>query len=163
MKKAKARGKYCYDYPHPAVTVDIVLFHRTKRGAHVLLIKRGFEPFKGQWALPGGFVDENESLEAAAARELREETGLDGIQLAQIGAFGEPGRDPRGHTVSVAFGAVIDDVPKTKAADDAEEVAWHVVARPPTPLAFDHKKILRVARERILDHRTVASRRREKK
>ena len=162
MKKSKARGKYCYDHPRPAVTVDIVLFKRAKRGAHVLLIKRMREPFKGQWALPGGFVDENESLEAAAARELREETGLDGIQLAQIGAFGDPGRDPRGHTVSVAFGAVIDDFPETEAADDAEEVAWYVVARPPA-LAFDHKKILRMARERILDHRTGASRGRKKK
>lgn len=162
MKKAKARRKYCYDHPRPAVTVDIVLFRRAKRGAHVLLIKRKREPFKGQWALPGGFVDENESLEAAAARELREETGLDEIQLTQIGAFGEPGRDPRGQTVSVAFGAVIDGFPETEAADDAEEVAWHAVARPPA-LAFDHRKILRVACGRILDHRTRASRGRKKK
>ncbi|HTG14746.1 MAG TPA: NUDIX domain-containing protein, partial [Blastocatellia bacterium] len=66
MKKTKARRKYCYDHPRPAVTVDIVLFHRAKRSPHVLLIKRGREPFKGQWALPGGFVDENESPEAAA-------------------------------------------------------------------------------------------------
>ena len=162
MKKAKARRKYCYDHPRPAVTVDIVLFHRAKRGSHVLLIKRRREPFKDQWALPGGFVDENESLEAAAARELREETGLDGIQLEQIGAFGEPGRDPRGHTVSIAFGALIDDLPDTEAADDAEEVAWQVVARPPA-LAFDHKKILRVAYERILNHRPRSSSGRNKK
>ena len=158
MKKAKARGRYCYDHPHPAVTVDIVLFHRAKSGAHVLLIKRRREPFKGQWALPGGFVDKNESLEAAAARELREETGIDGIELEQIGAFGDPGRDPRGHTVTVAFGAVIDDFPETEATDDAEEVGWHVVARPPA-LAFDHKKILRAACERMLDHRTRSSKR----
>jgi len=95
------KTKYCYDHPRPAVTVDVVLLCR--RPLEVLLIKRGRPPFKGSWALPGGFVDKAESLEAAAARELLEETGIDGIQLKQIGAFGGPGRDPRGHTISVAY------------------------------------------------------------
>ena len=105
MTRAKARRKHCYDHPRPAVTVDIVLFHRLKRGERVLLIRRKRDPFKGRWCLPGGFVDDNESLEAAASRELFEETGLSGIELEQIGAFGDPGRDPRGHTVSVVFAA----------------------------------------------------------
>ncbi len=152
MKKPRARRKYCYDHPRPAVTVDIVLLHRAKRGDRVLLIKRKREPFKARWALPGGFVDEGESLEAAAARELHEETGIQGIELEQIGAFGDPGRDPRGHTVSVGFAAVLEGKPQPKAADDAEDAAWHAVASLP-PLAFDHNKLVRVACERLLGYR----------
>ncbi|MEK6321423.1 MAG: NUDIX hydrolase [Acidobacteriota bacterium] len=137
-----------YEYPRPAVTVDIVLFCRSGSGVDVLLIKRAREPFKGRWAFPGGFVDKDESLEDAAARELLEETGLSELNLEQIGAFGDPGRDPRGHTVSIVFGAVLDDRPEASAADDATDAAWHSAVRPPR-LAFDHKKILRLALERI--------------
>jgi 8-oxo-dGTP diphosphatase len=141
--------KYCYDYPRPAVTVDITLFRRgTSDRVEVLLIKRARGPFKGQWALPGGFVDDDESLEAAAARELREETGLEHITLTQLGAFGDPGRDPRGHTVSVVFTAVLTGEVEAKAADDAEDARWHTARRPPR-LAFDHKKILRAALVRV--------------
>ncbi|HSQ18784.1 MAG TPA: NUDIX hydrolase [Blastocatellia bacterium] len=135
---------YCYDHPRPALTVDIALFHRSENGIEVLLIKRAGEPFKGSWAFPGGFVDQNESLEDAAKRELLEETGVRGIHLEQIGAFGDPGRDPRGHTVSVTFAAVLDRRLEVCAADDAEDSAWHSTRRLPK-LAFDHKKILRVA------------------
>ena len=148
-KKSKKKKQYCYDHPRPSVTVDIVLFYRTPQRAEVLLIKRARPPFKGQWALPGGFVDEDESLEAAAARELKEETGLRGVRLQQVGAFGDPERDPRGHTVSIAFAALLESRAEVKADDDAEVAQWHSVARPPR-LAFDHKKILRVARERML-------------
>jgi 8-oxo-dGTP diphosphatase len=119
----------------------------------VLLIRRKHDPFAGAWALPGGFVDENESLAAAARRELREETGVqNGVDLEQLAACGDPGRDPRGWTVSVAFLARInaDDVNPT-AADDAAEVGWHPLHRPPT-LAFDHAQILERARARLLDH-----------
>jgi 8-oxo-dGTP diphosphatase len=148
-EKSKKKKQYCYDHPRPSVTVDIALFCRSAGRAEVLLIKRAKEPFKGLWALPGGFVDRDESLEAAAARELKEETGLDGIRLEQVGAFGDPGRDPRGHTVSVVFAALLERRAEAKADDDAEDARWHSIARPPR-LAFDHKKILRVARERLL-------------
>jgi 8-oxo-dGTP diphosphatase len=139
---------YCYDYPRPALTVDIVLFHRSADGTEVLLIKRAHDPFKDLWAFPGGFVDEDESLEDAAARELREETGLVGVHFEQIGAFGDPGRDPRGHTVSVVFSAVLDDRVQAAAADDAADAEWHSALAPPE-LAFDHEKILSVALTRM--------------
>jgi len=146
----KLSSKFCYEYPRPAVTVDIVLLHRFQRGLQVLLIKRGKEPFKGVWAFPGGFVDENEALEDAAARELREETGLSEIKLEQIGAFGDPGRDPRGHTVSVVFAAVLNEPRDARAADDASDAQWHSARRPPK-LAFDHGKILKMALKRLKD------------
>jgi 8-oxo-dGTP diphosphatase len=145
---SKLKPKHCYEHPRPAVTVDIILFYREDERIDVLLIKRAREPFKGRWAFPGGFVDNDESLEAAAARELREETGIDRVRLTQVGAFGDPGRDPRGHTISVAFAAVLETRGEAIAADDADDAAWHSVARPPR-LAFDHKKILGVALERV--------------
>jgi 8-oxo-dGTP diphosphatase len=146
--KSKRAQTYRYDHPRPALTVDILLFHRRGNRVEVLLIKRGREPFKGLWAFPGGFVDKDESLEDAAARELLEETGLSGIDLEQIGAFGDPGRDPRGHTVSVAFAAMLDHRIQASAADDAADAAWHSALRPPK-LAFDHKEILSVALKRM--------------
>jgi 8-oxo-dGTP diphosphatase len=148
VSESSGAKKYCYDHPRPSVTVDIVLFHRVRDHFNVLLIKRAREPFKGSWALPGGFVDENESLEAAAARELLEETTISNIDFKQIGAFGDPGRDPRGHTVSIVFAAVIDHSINATAADDASEVAWHSIQHLPE-LAFDHQKILHVAMERM--------------
>jgi 8-oxo-dGTP diphosphatase len=141
---------YCYEHPRPAVTVDIVLFSRASDGVKVLLVKRARDPFKGRWAFPGGFVDKDESLEDAAMRELREETGLDRLSLKQVGAFGDPGRDPRSHTVSIAFAAVLDREREAKGADDAQEARWHPADRPPE-LAFDHDKILRVALERAFE------------
>ena len=139
------------------MTVDIVLFYSAGKRIEVLLIKRAREPFKGRWAFPGGFVDEDESLEDAAARELSEETGLDGIHLEQIGAFGDPGRDPRGHTVSVAFFGLLDERIQANAADDAADVRWHSALRPPK-LAFDHEKILSVALERVFGISLLARR-----
>jgi len=149
------KKKHCYDFPRPAVTVDIVLLRRRSNRVDVLLIKRAREPFKNSWAFPGGFVDEDESLEAAARRELHEETGLEGIDFKQIGAFGDPGRDPRGHTISVAFGAMAPANVNARAADDASDVRWHSALRPP-PLAFDHAKILRLA----LSHFSLAKKKR---
>jgi 8-oxo-dGTP diphosphatase len=143
--------KYCYDYPRPSVTVDIVLFYPAKDGLEILLIQRAKEPFKDHWALPGGFVDKDESLEDAAARELLEETKLRRARFKQIGAFGDPGRDPRGHTVSIAFAAILKSKPKVEGSDDAKEAAWHPVKRLPK-LSFDHKKIIRVALKQMFNN-----------
>jgi 8-oxo-dGTP diphosphatase len=145
--------KHCYDYPRPSVTVDIVLFYAAKDGLEILLIQRAKAPFQNHWALPGGFVDENESLEAAAARELLEETKLRRARFKQLGAFGDPGRDPRGHTVSIAFGAILKSKPKVEGSDDAKAAAWHPVKRLPK-LAFDHKKIIRAALKTMMDNET---------
>lgn len=125
-----------------------MVFYRHEDSFEVLLIKRAGEPFEGRWAFPGGFVNQDESLEDAAARELLEETGLDGIHLEQIGAFGDPGRDPRGHTVTVVFAGMLDEPGLVSAADDASDAAWHPALRPPK-LAFDHEKILSVALKRM--------------
>jgi 8-oxo-dGTP diphosphatase len=144
--------QYCYDHPRAALTVDVVLFHLAGDEIEVLLIKRGREPFKGRWAFPGGFVDKDESLEAAAARELREETGIRGVKLEQLAAFGDPGRDPRGHTVSVVFFGIANNRRAAIAADDAVEAEWHSASNPPK-LAFDHRKILRAAMERLAERR----------
>ena len=148
--RSKRSKSYCYEHPRPAVTVDIVLFYPVGNRVEVLLIKRAGEPFKGLWAFPGGFVDEDESLETAADRELLEETGLSNIHLDQIGAFGDQGRDPRGHTVSVVFAAVLDHRARARAADDSADVAWHSARRPPK-LAFDHRKILNLALKKMAD------------
>jgi 8-oxo-dGTP diphosphatase len=139
---------YCYEYPRPALTADVVVLREGIARLEVLLIKRASDPFKGRWALPGGFVDENEPLEAAAARELREETSLSLSNLEQIGAFGKPGRDPRGHTVAIAFLGIVHGECSVVPADDAEDAAWHSAKRPP-PLAFDHREILRAALDRF--------------
>src|SRR5437870_12542793 len=98
---------HCYEFPRPSVTVDIILM-ATEPRPRVLLIKRKAEPFAGKWAFPGGFVDEGESLAAAAKRELKEETSLSVEELAQLQTFGDPGRDPRGWTVSVVYFARVD-------------------------------------------------------
>ena len=147
----------------------------------MLLIRRGGAPFRGSWALPGGFVEEHESLERAAARELQEETSVSGLRLEQLGAFGDPGRDPRGHTVSVAYWAFLHTPPRATAADDAAEVQWMPLSAlaladdPPSPtgrgkakpsrrnsrglaqLAFDHKRIINLARQRLRDRLAAPS------
>jgi 8-oxo-dGTP diphosphatase len=143
------KKKYCYDYPRPAVTVDIVVVSREAK-PRVLLIRRKHEPFEGWWAIPGGFVDPDESLDAAARRELREETGVEAKQLEQLHTFGEPDRDPRGRTISVVYLARVDaGQVNPEANDDAAEVGWHSLNRPPSRLAFDHAEILAVARKRL--------------
>lgn len=119
------------------VTVDIVLFKSNK----ILLIKRLKDPFKDCWALPGGFVDENEDLEDAAKRELLEETSIKVDALEQVGAFGKPFRDPRSHTVSVAYYGEVSENTIAIAADDAKEAYWFSINDLPE-LAFDHQEII---------------------
>jgi 8-oxo-dGTP diphosphatase len=142
--------RFCYDYPRPGLTADVVLLRETGDGHEVLLIQRGHAPFQGAWALPGGFVNEGEAPEAAARRELREETAIDtGVPLVQVGAFGEPGRDPRGWVVSVAYAATGSwERTVAMAGDDAAGVAWWDVAGLPD-LAFDHAAIIETALERL--------------
>ncbi|MCO6476033.1 MAG: NUDIX hydrolase [Phaeodactylibacter sp.] len=141
---------YTYDYPRPALTVDCVIFgldesHQLK----VLLIQRAHPPFEGQWALPGGFVDMDEGLEAAALRELEEETGVKDVFIEQLYTFGDPGRDPRGRVVSVAYFALVNlEEHPVEASSDARRVRWFEIDGPPQ-LAFDHKKILQVAISRL--------------
>jgi 8-oxo-dGTP diphosphatase len=115
----------------------------------VLLIQRKHEPFAGHWALPGGFIDMDEDLEESARRELREETGIEVGKLEQLYTFGDPHRDPRGRTITVVYLTQVKAARlKPEAADDAAQVAWHSLLRPPA-LAFDHAKILALARRRL--------------
>ena len=125
------------------VTVDAVAVALSPGGGRsVLLIRRGHEPFAGSWALPGGFVDPEEDLEEAARRELLEETGVVAPAMRQIGAFGDPDRDPRGRAISIAFLAVLDAAPVARAGDDAADARWFPIDRLPERLAFDHAAIL---------------------
>jgi len=139
-----------YQYPRPALTVDCVIFGYDSKKLDILLIKRGIEPFKGQWALPGGFVRMEESAEEAAIRELQEETGLLNVYMEQLYTFSQPERDPRGRTVSVAFFALINknDFLKPRGGDDASEAEWFNIKELPN-LAFDHKEIINVALNRL--------------
>lgn len=129
----------------PAVTVDVVLVTVVEGRRKVLLIRRKKPPFKGQWAIPGGFVEPHEPLAAAARRELQEETGLEPEHLEQLHTFGDPGRDPRGWTISVVYRALLskDDAGagQLRAGSDADDVGWFDLRDPP-PLAFDHARIL---------------------
>ncbi len=150
---------FTYQYPHPAVTVDIVIFTLRDEELKLLLIKRAGKPFKGKWALPGGFVQLDESLEDAARRELQEETGVCGVFLEQLYTYGSPDRDPRERVITVAYYALIpSDRIEIRAASDAEAVGWFAMDELPK-LAFDHDEILTMAHERLvakLDYSTLA-------
>ena len=135
---------YTYTFPRPAVTVDIIIFRLSDNNPEVLLIKRGNDPSNGHWALPGGFVDKDEPLETAAARELKEETGLTDILLTQMHTFGNPGRDPRGHTVSVVYVGYLTDESTARAGDDAAAAEWFKTDELPD-LAFDHDVVVEMA------------------
>ena len=151
MAAAKPK-KFAYDYPRPALTVDAVLVTREPR-PRVLLIRRKRDPFGGAWALLGGFVEEGERLCDAARRELKEETGVTVDDLEQLFIAGDPGRDPRGWTVSAVFWARVDaETVNAVAADDAAEVGWFHLDELPE-MAFDHAMILGRARVRIADRR----------
>jgi 8-oxo-dGTP diphosphatase len=129
----------------PSVTVDVVVVARIEGRQKVLLVKRKKPPFQGQWAIPGGFVEPDEPLESAARRELREETGVEPVYLEQLRTFGDPGRDPRGWTISVSYLARLTGTEaralKPEAGSDAGAVHWFALHDPPS-LAFDHAEIL---------------------
>jgi len=140
---------FTYPYPRAALTVDCVVFGFDEGALKVLLIRRGIEPFKNRWALPGGFVHPDETLDAAARRELQEETGLRDVYQEQLYTFGEIERDPRERVISVAYFALVrraDHLPA--AATDAAEAAWFEVENVPA-LSFDHAVILKMALERL--------------
>lgn len=140
---------FTYKHARPALTVDCVVFGLDETDLKVLLIQRDLEPFAGTWALPGGFVDMDETLDEAAKRELQEETGLKKLFLEQLYTFSAVDRDPRERVVSVAFFALVNiSDHKVKAATDARNAAWFSVVDTPS-LAFDHDEILKVALERL--------------
>lgn len=141
--------KHTYEYPRPALTVDCVVFGFDGGDLQVLLIRRGLPPFKDRWALPGGFVRVDETLDDAARRELEEETGLKQVYLEQLYTFGAVDRDPRERVVSVAYYALVKPADYTAAAaTDAAEAQWFPVSKVP-PLAFDHANILETALNRL--------------
>ena len=140
---------YTYQYARPAVTVDCVVFGLDDQDLKVLLIQRDNEPFAGRWALPGGFVKMDETLEESALRELREETGLTKVFLEQLYTFGNPNRDPRERVMTVAYYALVKLLDhKVQAATDAREAAWFAVDDLPK-LCFDHNTILDTALTRL--------------
>ncbi len=142
------KGSYTYDYPRPMLTADCVV---VRSGSEVLLVRRGGEPFKGCWALPGGFMEMDETIEHCAVRELEEETGLRFAErdLRLIGVYSAPGRDPRGRAVTAAYRVELVEQSaengRPVAGDDAAEVRWWPLAALP-PLAFDHAEIIAAAR-----------------
>lgn len=137
---------FTYSYPRPAVTVDAILVSSDKT---VLLIERGREPYKGKWALPGGFIDMDESLETACLRELQEETGIVIDEVKQFKAYGAVGRDPRHRTISVVFYAFIGEEQSALAGDDAAKARWFSLNELPE-LAFDHGQILEEFKVEVL-------------
>jgi len=138
---------YTYQYPRPAVTVDAILISNRYS---VLLIERGREPFKGKWALPGGFIDMDEPLDVACRRELLEETGLSVGELKQFKAYGGVERDPRHRTISVLFYSFLDEELIPHAGDDAAKAQWFGIDQLPE-LAFDHRLILDEFKSEIIN------------
>jgi 8-oxo-dGTP diphosphatase len=150
--------KFSYEFERPGLTVDCVIFglDLEEETLRVMLIERDLDPFAGMWAIPGGFVRRGETLEAAAARELREETGITEVFLEQLYTFGDPKRDPRGWVVSVAYYALVSpEKHHVRAATDARQARWFPVDALP-PLAFDHAEILKTALGRVRGKLTYA-------
>jgi len=154
------RETFSYPYPHPAVTTDVVVFTIREGRLCILLVKRANPPYQGEWALPGGFLDIDEDLDACAARELEEETGISGVYLEQLYTFGATHRDPRERVISVTYYALVpqDVLTAPRAASDALDAGWHAFEDLPR-LAFDHARILEMAHSRLvakLDYSTIA-------
>ena len=139
--------EYTYKYPRPAVTADCIVITKEER-PKVLLIQRGYEPYKDCWAFPGGFMNMDETTEQCAIRELEEETGLKINEVVQIGAFSKVDRDPRGRTITVAYLAMVDKTLQVTGLDDAAKAEWWPLDALP-PLAFDHEEIMEKAKEKI--------------
>ena len=142
---------HTYEHPRPAVTVDCVVFglDLDQRDLKIVLIQRRGEPFAGAWALPGGFVRMEETLEQSARRELKEETGISRLYLEQLYTFGDPGRDPRGRVITVAYYALVKMAEhEIAAASDAQDVRWFSIGELPA-LAFDHDKVIATALMRL--------------
>ena len=146
-------------YERPSVAVDVVMMTLHQKDLQVLLVKRRSWPYEGMWAIPGGFVEIDESLEDAAKRELREETSVEDVYIEQLYTFGNPGRDPRTRVITVVYFALLDgEQLRIKAADDAADVGWFSVYELP-PLAFDHGDILTYTLNRLrgkLNYTTIA-------
>jgi 8-oxo-dGTP diphosphatase len=132
---------YTYNYPRAALTVDAIVFVKKGGSALVLLIERGREPFKNKWALPGGFIEMDETLEAACKRELLEETGLKVEQMTQFKTYDAIDRDPRHRTISVVYFTELNEIQQVEGSDDASQAEWFPVTDLPE-LAFDHKQII---------------------
>jgi len=132
---------YTYEYPRPALTTDAILICRKDDQYFILLIERKYDPFKGFWAMPGGFVNMDEDLVTACARELEEETGICGVTLEQFETVGSINRDPRGRTVSVVFWSKMEMMPEAFGGDDAARAQWHCTEKLPL-MAFDHLEII---------------------
>ena len=138
---------YQYKYEHPAVTTDCVIFTYEDWKLKVLLVKRGGEPYKGEWALPGGFLRSNETAKEGALRELWEETALEASAIGELGVFSKPDRDPRERVITIAFYALVKPS-EVHGGDDADEAAWFPIDDLPQ-LAFDHADIIHSALERL--------------
>jgi len=140
---------YCYKYPHPSVTTDCVIFGFDGKELNILLVERGLEPYKGYWALPGGFLKMDETIEECAKRELKEETNIDNLFVEQFHVFSDVKRDPRERVVTVAFFALVRKSDyQVIGGDDAAKAAWFNWEELP-PLAFDHSEIIDMARKRL--------------
>ena len=150
---------YKYEYPHPAVTTDIVIFTMRDERLQLLLIKRREAPYRGKWALPGGFLQIKETIDECAVRELEEETGVSNVYLEQLYTFGEVKRDPRERVISVAYFALIpSNKLDIRPSSDADAVGWFGMNELPK-LAFDHNEIVEKAYERLtakLRYSTIA-------
>jgi 8-oxo-dGTP diphosphatase len=147
-------------YDRPSVTVDVVIFTLLERELNVLLVQRKRWPYEGYWAIPGGFINMDESLDSAARRELEEETGVRDVYLEQLYTFGNPRRDPRTRVISVAYFALVSsDTQSIRSSDESTEVRWFPIRRLPGQLAFDHEAILASAMDRLrskLEYTTLA-------
>lgn len=143
------KGEYVYQWPRPMVTVDMAVFAVAAGDSKVLLIERRDEPYRGKWALPGGFVEMDEELQTAAARELAEETGLVEVGLQQLHTFGTVGRDPRGRVITVVYWGIVEaGKMEVMAGDDAAQAKWFDIDELPQ-LAFDHDEVIKMAIEKL--------------